>query len=113
MKKIEQFLRKSLAVDEEKAGILISIRESILEVCPNASEEIKYGGLVYIIDSDLIAGIFIRKNHVSLEFGFGYKMSDPEHHLEGSGKYRRHLKFKSEHDLLNKNVEYFLKQAFE
>ena len=110
---IEQFIRESLTLDEEKGRILISLRETILEKSSAIKEEIKYSGLVYILDSELIAGIFIRKKHVSLEFGFGYKMSDPENYLEGTGKYRRHLKLFNEKDLLNKNVDFFVTQMFE
>ena len=52
-----------------------------------SEEEIKYGGLVYIIDNRLFSGIFLRNNHISIEFDNG-----ADKLLEGKGKFRRHLK---------------------
>jgi len=111
--RVERFIRDTLSVDEEKGEIIISLREIILKTSPDAHEEIKYGGIVFSVDSELISGIFVRKKHVSLEFGFGMKMSDPEGYLEGKGKYRRHLKLMNENEIVNKNVAFFVTQAFE
>ena len=38
-------------------------------------------------------------------------MKDPNKLLEGSGKFRRHLKIKSKEDISNKDVDFFVKQA--
>ena len=42
------------------------LRNVILKISPDAQEEIKYGGLVFNVDAELICGIFIRKNHFSV-----------------------------------------------
>lgn len=39
-------------------------------------------------------------------------MQDPNDFLEGSGKYRRHLKIFQQEDVKNKEVEYYVKQSF-
>lgn len=110
--RIEQFIEDALFIDEEKGRIILSLKTIIQKTSPNAQEEIKYGGIVYIVDGELITGIFIRKKHISLEFSFGVEIPDPKSLLEGSGKYRRHLKIMNDKDLLNKNVEFFVTQAF-
>ena len=110
--RIKRFIEDTLFIDEEKGKILVSLRNVILKISPDAQEEIKYGGLVFNVDAELICGIFIRKKHVSLEFSFGMKMSDPDKHLEGDGKYRRHLKIFDKKDIKNKKVEFYVTQAF-
>ena len=111
-KQIERFIQDTSFVDEEKGNILISLRKIILQVSPSAPEEIKYGGLVFNKDSKLICGVFIRKEHLSLEFSYGVMFADPDKYLEGSGKYRRHLKIHSKKDIKDKKVKYYVKQAF-
>ncbi|MCP4271901.1 MAG: DUF1801 domain-containing protein [Gammaproteobacteria bacterium] len=110
--RVEQFIADTLSVDEAKGNTLISIRKLILSIYPEAQEEIKYGGLVFNVDAKLIGGIFTRQKHISLEFSFGYQFSDPEKRLEGNGKYRRHLKIMHDDDIKNKDVSFFVSQAF-
>ncbi|MCK4819975.1 DUF1801 domain-containing protein [bacterium] len=110
--RIERFMQDALFVDEEKGKILVSLRKIILKISPDAQEEIKYNGLVFNVNTKLICGIFIRKNHISLEFSFGMMISDPDKYLEGNGKYRRHLKIFNKKDLRNKKVESYVSQAF-
>ena len=109
---IERFIQDILFIDEEKGKILISLRKAILKISPDTQEEIKYGGLVFNVNTKLICGIFIRKKHISLEFSFGMMISDPDKYLEGNGKYRRHLKIFDKKDLRNKKVESYVSQAF-
>ena len=109
---VENFVRDVLFIDEEKGAILTSLREIIQKTCPSVLEEIKYGGLVFNIGKDLLGGIFLRKKHISLEFSYGYLFQDADKYLEGSGKYRRHLKVYSLNDISDKKAEYYIKQAF-
>ena len=109
---IKRFIQDTLRVDEEKGGILVSLRNAILKISPDSQEEIKYGGIVFNVDTKLICGIFIRKQHISLEFSFGMMISDPNKYLEGDGKYRRHLKIFDKKDIKNKKVEFYVGQAF-
>ena len=98
--------------DEDKEKTANSLRKLILKIAPQAKEEIKYGGLVFMVNKKLICGIFLRKNHISVEFSFGKEMQDPDTFLEGDGKFRRHLKIFDKKDIKNKKVEYYVKQSF-
>ncbi|MDP8239206.1 MAG: DUF1801 domain-containing protein [Candidatus Hatepunaea meridiana] len=110
--KIDNFIEDTLLVNEDKGNTIINFREMVLIIAPNAKEKIKYGGLVFMINNILICGIFIRKNHISIEFSRGVEMQDTDSFLEGSGKYRRHLKRFQQEDINNKKVEYYVKQCF-
>ena len=112
IQKINDFISDALFADEEQGKTIISIRKLVLKNFPKSEEEIKYGGLVFIIEKRLFCGIFLRKNHVSVEFDHGTDMSDPDKYLEGAGKYRRHLKLKNLKDIKGKKVKYYLKQSF-
>jgi len=110
-KKVQEFLDDILIVDNEKHIILNAMREIVFENYPATDERIMYGGIMFSLDTEDFGGLFVRKNHISFEFIKGFIMKDPNKLLEGSGKFRRHLKIKSKEDVQNKNVEYFLKQA--
>ena len=97
---------------KKKGRILAALREMTLKICPEAGEEIKYGGVVFSAGGDLISGIFLRKKHISLEFSYGMDLPDPEGFLEGSGKYRRHLKLMSEKDIIGKACGVFYHASF-
>ncbi len=106
---VDKYIEKQKSPQKE---ICKKLRKIVLKIKPNAKEEIKYRGLVFVIDAKLICGIFIRKNHISVEFSFGARMPDPDNFLEGSGKYRRHIKIFQQEDIKNKKVEYYIKQSF-
>jgi uncharacterized protein YdeI (YjbR/CyaY-like superfamily) len=110
---ILHFLDSISAVSHENYEIISSIREKVLDSKSNVSETIKYGGLIFIFKNKEVAGLFAYKNHVSFEFGEGFKFSDPENLLRGQGKYRRHLRFESVADVDDPQVEYFIRQMFD
>ncbi|MFC3187736.1 DUF1801 domain-containing protein [Shewanella intestini] len=74
-------------------------------------EDIKYGGLVFNASNGLIGGIYIYKEHISVEFSNGASFFDKDSILEGKGKKRRHLKIYTDEDIALKKVEYFVSQA--
>ena len=96
-------------LDNAKHLILEGIRKIFFEQYPKVEEHMMYGGILFKLDED-VAGVFVYKNHVSLEFSYGFKFEDPNNMLEGGGKYRRHLKLNSVDDLQLKNLDYFVKQ---
>ena len=110
--RIDSFIQDLLFTDRDKGEIVATLRKLVSAISPNAKEEIKYGGLVFISDKRLFCGIFIRKNHVSVEFDRGVEIPDPDNFLKGSGTNRRHLKIFQEEDIKNKKVEYYIKQSF-
>lgn len=106
----EKLLTELKAYDKEKYKIVTTIRDYILKSNKSASEEVKYGGLLYS-DKKPYTGLFVSKNHVYMEFTDGFAFSDPNKLLQGTGKYRRHLKIKSTEDINEKEIARFLKQA--
>ncbi len=109
--RIDNFIQDTMLYDKDKGDILVSLRELVLTIAPDAKEEIKYGGLVFLSGKRLFCGIFVRKNHISVEFDRGTEMQDPDNLLEGSGV-RRHLKILQKDDITNKKTEYYIRQSF-
>lgn len=94
-----------------------AIKEMVAEIYPNVRYLPKYGGEVLALDPDddgkFVGGIFIYKDHVSLEFSEGASFDDLETLLEGKGKSRRHLKLQVLEDVEAKNTKSFLEQAIQ
>lgn len=96
-------------------AIEAAIKELVEQIDPDIHYVAKYGGEVLCPDPDddknFVGGIFVYKDHVSLEFSNGAFFDDPDGHLEGKGKARRHLKFETEADVASKSTRGFLTQA--
>jgi len=92
------------------------IDEIIEEVCPGAGRRPMYGGIVFEkepgVHKTMFCGHFVYTNHVSLEFARGVDLRDPDHVLEGKGKYRRHIKLTEPQDIRDKSVRSMIEQAF-
>jgi len=109
--KVDNFLRDTQALSSGSFEIIMAIRQLFLDASPDLGEDIKYGGLVFLQSATLIGGIFLYKNHLSIEFSNGAQFDDPEKMLDGKGKLRRHLKIFSLSDIENKKVNRFVEQA--
>lgn len=109
-KKAQKFLEETLMFNDEQFKILQELRKIVFKIYPKTKERMMYGGIMFSLEDDF-GGIFVRKNHISFEFGKGFIMKDPKKLLEGTGEFRRHLKIESLGDIQNKKVEFFVKQA--
>ena len=109
--KVNNFLKDIQTVFPSKYEIIIEIRKMFQDRMKGALESIKYGGLVFHVSDELVAGIFSYKNHISIEFGEGARFSDPSGLLEGKGKMRRHLKIMEKSDIKDKNVDFFVTET--
>ena len=73
-----------------------TLKEIVEQIAPDVRFVPKYGGEVLACDPDsdkkFVGGIYVYKDHVSLEFSQGALFDDPDGRLEGKGKGRRHLK---------------------
>ncbi|XDD46907.1 DUF1801 domain-containing protein [Leptospira sp. WS39.C2] len=107
--KVQYFLDEIKIKNEGQFKILQKLRELVFKAYPKTIERIMYGGIMFSLVEDF-GGIFLSKNHISFEFGKGFLMKDPKKLLEGTGKFRRHLKIKSIEDIKNKDVDFFIKQ---
>lgn len=110
-KKIEKFLEGIRAISEEKYQMIIELRKKVAKINPNVKERMRYGGIMFYLEDDL-GGVFAYTNHISFEFGLGYRFKDPDHLLKGKGKFRRHLKIESIHDPAFKKAELYISQMF-
>lgn len=108
--KVQSFLEDVLMIDSEKFEIMQKLRKIVFSIYPKTNERMMYGGIMFSIEDDF-GGIFVRKKHVSFEFSSGAQMDDPNSVLEGTGKFRRHLKIRSLADIEEKKVEFFVKQS--
>jgi len=109
--KVQQFLQDLENTNNQKFKIVQKLINLTTHIFPEVILIIKYGGIMFFKDEQSFGGIFVYKNHISLEFTNGYLLNDPQKLLEGSGKYRRHIKFKKLQEIENKQIEYFLSQT--
>lgn len=107
---VQKFLDDIMMFVPEKFEILKNLRQIVFSNYPKVNERIMYRGIMFSLEDDF-GGLFVRKNHISFEFSFGVEMDDPNNILEGTGKYRRHLKIRSLADIEDKEVDFFVKQA--
>ncbi len=107
--KVQKFL-EVIMFNDEQFNILQKLRDIVFKNHPKTSERMMYGGVMFSLEDDF-GGVFVRKSHISFEFVNGFTMHDPDKLLEGTGKFRRHLKIKSLSDIKNKKVTFFVKQA--
>ncbi len=108
---VQSFLEDILMMDSEKYEMLQKMRKIVFSNYPKVNERMMYGGIMFSIEDDF-GGLLVRKNHISFEFSLGVEMDDPDSVLEGTGKFRRHLKIRSMVDIKDKTVDYFVKQCF-
>ena len=99
-------------VNPELGKIIQSFREIILIIAPKSEEKVMYGGIIFKIPGRMFCALFLRKKHISIEFDLGFLLKDKNEFLEGTGKFRRHLKIKNKEEIKTKMVEKFIKECF-
>lgn len=109
--RVNRFLDDIRDLSHENFEILSAIRVLFLEASDDLTEGIKYGGLVFERENRLIGGIFVYKNHLSIEFSEGATFQDAYKVLEGNGKYRRHIKCRTLSDVEEKHCTAYIVQA--
>ena len=109
--KVNDFLIDIKSTRPERYEIVEEIRAVFINGNAEIDEDIKYGGIVFNISGELIGGVFLYKQHLSIEFSDGAKFDDPEKLLEGKGKMRRHLKILEKNELNTKNISFYINQA--
>lgn len=107
---VQKFLDEIKEFDVRKFKVLQKLRKIVIAQYPKVNEKIMYGGIMFSLEKDF-GGVFVSKNHISFEFSDGYKMNDPKEILEGTGKFRRHLKIRALDDIKSKEVESFVRQV--
>ena len=108
---LETHLRDLREHSFEFHDMVLRIRSLFLEACPGLTEAVKYGGVVFLKQKELVGGIFVYREHVSVEFSQGSSFPDPDAVLEGKGKYRRHIKLRGLEEIEAKHVADFIAVA--
>ena len=109
--KVNEFLIDIQSTFPNKFETIEEIRKIFFNANPEIDEEIKYGGIAFNVSGQLIGGIYIYKQHISIEFSHGAQFTDSGGFLEGKGKLRRHLKILDISDVKNKAINIYIKQA--
>lgn len=111
-KSVEALLADIRLLGEEQFRIVQAVRALAKKEIQPLSEEVKYGGILFS-SGPHFGGVFAYKEHVSVEFGHGAAIKDPDGLLEGGGKGRRHIKLRSVGDITAKKLAIYLSQALE
>lgn len=95
-------------------GELLEIIQQVRRVATasgsGVTESVKYGGIMFS-HSQFFCGVFAYRNHVTVEFGQGYRLEDRYQQLEGNGQHRRHIKLHSPAEVKSKHLADYIKQA--
>jgi hypothetical protein len=92
------------------------MKMTVLRMAPEAGHRPLYGGLVFEralgLHKTLFCGLYMYTEHAAIEFGQGARLHDPLNMLEGAGKLRRRIKLRSMGDILAKDCEGYILQAY-
>ncbi len=110
--KVQQFISDLADIDTEKFEIVTELYSLLSKANKNFTDKFIYGGIGIYVGDTLIGGIWVSKKHVSLVFSDGYKLDDSYKVLEGSGKYRRHIKVQKFEDIKQKSCKEYIQKLF-
>jgi len=80
-------------------SIASELEEFIQSCVPDSTRVSKYGGTLFTLKpkekEGQFCGVFVYSAHVQLSFSNGPQLKDERKILQGSGKFRRHVNFKT------------------
>ena len=110
---IDEYLQ---ALEEPKRGTLTRLRETILDILPDADQGISYGVPAFKVRGKTIAGFAAFKNHLSYLPHSGSVFPELSADLKGYSTSSGALRFKVDQplprNLVQKLIEVRLRQAF-
>ena len=109
--RVQAFLDDIRLLGEDRLALVQALRQAVLALGSDVTEEVKYGGLLFS-EGKPLCGVFSYTGHVSLEFGNGAQLDDPHRVLEGQGKLRRHIKLSTVEELPTRHVSHYLAAAY-
>lgn len=107
IKSVQSLIEDIRLLSETNYQIVEAVRALVKETFESVSEEVKYGGVLFSSGVQF-CGVFAYKEHVSVEFGSGAKITDDHEYLEGAGKGRRHIKLRSSAEIKSKKLAEYL-----
>ena len=108
--KVEQLLHDLQLTHPDLHAIVQAARVLVHSVAPGVAERVMYGGILFSAPEQF-CGVFAYSAHVTMEFGQGAELKDPHRVLEGSGKFRRHIKLHTLADIESKHLRDYIAQA--
>ncbi len=108
--KVQQLVHDLQLTHPDLHAIVQAVRATVRVIAANADERVMYGGILFSAPEQF-CGVFAYTAHVSMEFGRGAELKDPHRVLEGSGKFRRHIKLQSVGDIASKHLKDYIAQA--
>ncbi len=108
--KVEQLIHDLQLTHPDLHAIVQAARTLVHSVAPEVTERVMYGGILFAAPQQF-CGVFAYSAHVTMEFGQGAELKDPHRVLEGSGKFRRHIKLQTLADLESKHLRDYIAQA--
>jgi Domain of unknown function (DU1801) len=87
-------------------------RKSVYAAVAHATEKAMYGGFMFAAPEPF-CGVFAYAEHVTIEFGKGCDLKDTHHVLEGTGKFRRHIKICALADISATHLSDYVMQEYE
>ena len=106
-KSVQALLEDIRLVGEDQFHLVEAVRALVKKTIKPLSEEVKYGGILFGSGVQF-GGVFAYKEHVSVEFSHGARITDQEGFLEGGGKGRRHVKLRTVTDIRSKKLASYL-----
>ena len=103
---VDQLLKK---YDPHVRELAQKLRRLVKKTLPAATETVKWGNTVYLLDGKNLAWIVGYKDHADLGFFAGARLDSKL--LEGTGKGIRHIKVRNEDDIKEDEFVRLLKEA--
>jgi hypothetical protein len=110
--KVEQLLSDLRLVNPAGYKLVQAARKSIYAAVAQATEKVMYSGFMFAAPEPF-CGVFAYAEHVTIEFGRGCDLKDTHLVLEGTGKFRRHIKVRTLADIAATHLSDYVIQAYE
>ena len=108
---VDELMTDFAMINPDLGSVIVDLKKYVLSMSSELEEEVKYGGVVFLLNGKLIAGMFLYKDYMSFEFSRGCDLEDKYNVLEGKGKLRRHVKIRKKSDVKTKYLKQFIVQA--
>lgn len=108
--KVQRLLQDLQITHPDLHAIVQAVRTLAHDATPQCTERVMYGGILFAAPEQY-CGVFAYSAHVSVEFGKGAELDDPHGVLEGSGKFRRHIKLHALADIASKRLKNYVENA--
>ncbi len=110
-KSVDDLLEDVRLISEERHATVQAVRALAAKLFTPLAEEVKYGGILFSSGVSF-GGVFAYRDHVSVEFSHGADIDDAFGHLEGNGKFRRHVKLRTVADIETRRLADYLPLAW-